>query len=232
MLLQVPTVRTSFSVPDFITSLIKTWYGIYNSVPTKAQIGVIYSQWGIETGLGTYTWCFNIGNIKAADIPNQTVKYCALNGVYEIVNGQRVEIPSTSPAAWFRAFDTLDDGVAFYVSFLRNARYKTSWSAIEQGDPILFAHLLKVAGYYTADESIYANGLKYYFNQFMQSTIFDVALKTFLEHQDSITFPPDYTPLQFDLKEDTFERKVFVRASENNKIIKCLNRIKQIILCK
>lgn len=195
MLQLVPTTRTPFGISDFTKALIYAWYQIYNALPTREQIAVIFSQWALETGLGSSCWNFNIGNIKAVDAPDQTITYCMLENVWEIVNGKKVMFQPPNPATWFRAFDTLDAGVAFQLAFLRNKRYHVAWSAVEQGNPALFAHLLKEAGYYTAPEADYVRAMQYHFAQFNKIGIFENVLSAAEIDIGSISLPPDYQPL-------------------------------------
>jgi flagellar protein FlgJ len=90
-----------------------------------------------------------------------------LKNVWEIIGGKKVIFQPPHQATWFRAFPTLADGVAHHLDFLRNHRYKASWSAVDAGNPAAFAHLLKVAGYYTAPEADYIKLMNVYFNKFM-----------------------------------------------------------------
>jgi hypothetical protein len=227
MLKRVATVRTNFKVEDFIKSLIKAWYQIYKVPPVKAQIAVIYAQWGLETGLGTFCWNNNIGNVKAHDIPGVVVEYCALSGVWEIINGRRITLKPEDPGAWFRSFPTLDLGVASHLDLLRNKRYKIAWSAVEQGNPILFARLLKQQGYYTAPEADYSRAMQYYFMKFVKSNMFERVIDSFDGDFYRIEFPIDYTPLKFNVIEDVVEKpKTHERVS--NKISSLINRIKNI----
>lgn len=173
MLKVVPTVRTKFSTQDLTKSLIESWHDSYNELPKKEQIGVIFSQWALETGLGNSCWNFNLGNVKAVDDPNSIIEYCMLSNVWEIINGQKVIFQPPHPATWFRAFPTLKDGVMFHLDFLKNHRYKSSWSAIEAGDPAQFAHLLKMQHYYTAPEADYVKAMNIYFKKFMADPTFE-----------------------------------------------------------
>lgn len=51
-------------------------------------------------------------------------------------------------------------GAGRYIDFLADsARYRAAWRAMRSGDPHAFSHELRVAGYYTADESAYTAGL-------------------------------------------------------------------------
>ena len=225
MLVRVATVRTSFKIEDFIDSLIKAWYEQYGSNPIKSQIAVIYAQWGLETGLGAFCWNNNIGNIKAFDVPGTTVEYCALNGVWEIINGKRIVLSSEDPGAWFRSFRTLDLGVAHHIDLLRNRRYKTAWLAVEQGNPAQFAHLLKQQGYYTAPEADYIKAMQYYFNKFMNDTIFERVINAL-----NINFPSDYKPVNisiFDTITDTVVKPDHPTFTTNifNKIRNILHKV-------
>lgn len=210
MLKRVPTVRTNFTIADFIKSLVRAWYDLYRVLPKKSQVAVLYAQWGLETGLGTYCWNFNTGNIKAVDVPGVVVEYCVLSGVWEIVNGRKVFLSPENPGSWFRAFPTLDAGVDYHMSFLRNKRYKIAWTAVEQGDPVQFAKLLKQQGYYTAAEADYIKAMQYHFVRFMADSIYESALQDVINELNIVNFPDDYKPIDmqtFNVVDDSFTRK-------------------------
>lgn len=213
MLVLVPTTRTTCTYQDLIIGLIRGWYSLYKVPPTKQQIGVIYAQNTLETGGTLHMYNWNFGNIKAVDAPSVSVEYCKLNGVWEIINGQRVEIPADNPGAWFRSFPTLDAGIAWYMNFLRNTRYKIAWSAVEAGDPALFSHYLKQQGYYTAPEASYTSAMLTYFGRFMNDVTFDNVLPNIMAQIDNITFPPDYGPVNFDVGDKVFENHDYTNVS-------------------
>lgn len=174
MLKQIPTTKTVVSVTDLINSLIKYWQKTYNEVPKKEQILTFVSQIFHETGSTSHCWCYNFGNIKLGsnikykNDPNVHINYCVLKGVWEIVNGQKVILPPTDSGSWFRAFETLNDGVEYYGNFFKNStRYKLAWKAVQDGNPTKFAHELRVAGYYTDFEEKYAKGMMNYYNKYM-----------------------------------------------------------------
>lgn len=177
MLKRVPTVRTNFSSPDFVKCLVEVWREQYKQIPQKKQIAVMWAQWALETGQGGSCWNFNIGNVKAKDNPNETIEYCALVGVWEIVNGKKIILTQEDPGSWFRSFPTLKDGVNFHLNFLRNKRYKIAWSAVEAGDPALFSKLLRQQGYYTASEEHYTKAVVAYYNKFFQNKWFEQAVE-------------------------------------------------------
>lgn len=173
MLKRVPTIKTIFSIEQLIEAIIKAWQQIYNTIPKKQSVAIIYSQWALETGQGKYCWNNNIGNTKAVDNINSIIEYCVLNNVWEIINGKKVLIPPTNPGSWFRSFSTLTDGAIFHLDFLKNHRYKKAWTAVESGNPIDFAHLLKLEKYYTAPEANYTKAIAIFFNKFMKDTTFE-----------------------------------------------------------
>lgn len=181
----VETKKTTYTPAQIIKGLVEGWQKLFGTLPSKKQIAVIWAQNSLETGGTTSMYCNNIGNAKyvanASDGPE--IKYCMLANTWEIENGKKVYYQPPSPVTWFRAFDTLADGVSFHFNFLRNNRYKVAWSAVEAGNPSQFSKLLKQQGYYTADESAYTNLLVYYFNQFMNKKDFETALEELAKEQ-------------------------------------------------
>jgi len=175
----VQTIRTKYTLNELIFGLVQGWYKKFDEIPKKESIGVLYAQNALETGGTVSMWNNNIGNVKfvanGGSIDDDK-KYIMLANVWEIVNNKRVTFQPPHPATWFLAFSTLGDGVAHHLDFLRNNRYKKSWSAVEAGKPADFAHLLKVAGYYTASEADYIKLMNIYFNKFMKDTTYEKAV--------------------------------------------------------
>lgn len=174
---RVPTVRTFVTEEELIKGFVDGWVKSFNKLPSKESIGVLYAQNSLETGGTKYMWNYNIGNVKAKDIPGQTVEYCVLNNTWEIINGKRVILSPESPGSWFLAFRTLADGVAHHFSFLKNTRYSKAWAEVEAGNPAKFASKLKQLGYYTASEADYIKLMNYYFNKYMKSNHYENAIK-------------------------------------------------------
>src|ERR1700690_207020 len=150
----VTTVKTTPTIPNFIKSVIVSYNKMYNTVPSKEAVGILFSQWSIETGQGKNCYNWNLGNVKYVQA-NGDVPYMALSGVWEIVNGIRIEIPITNPGAWFRSFEVLDEGMEFYLGFIKNGRYASAWPCMQAGDVAGYAHQLRLHGYYTASEASY-----------------------------------------------------------------------------
>jgi hypothetical protein len=139
---------------------------------TKSPTGVVLlvAQWALETGRGASMHCNNIGNIKGrpdgSDGHDWTFYRCD-----EIIGGKRVWFEPPNPGCCFRAYDTLELGVEDYLALLHR-RYAKAWGSVIAGSPTAFAHDLKLGGYYTASETLYAKGLRSLFLEFC-STILD-----------------------------------------------------------
>lgn len=180
MAILVPTTKTSYTIPQMIEAFIRAWFKEFSQIPKKESVGVVWSQTAIETGSTTAMWNNNIGNVKyhpsQDDKKDADVKYMMLHNVWEIINGKKIIFQPPHSATWFLSFETLEDGIKFHLNFLKNKRYKSSWSAIEAGNPQQFAHLLKVAKYYTAPEADYVKGMKFHFNKFMKDTTFETVV--------------------------------------------------------
>jgi len=177
----VPLMKTPYAIADMVKALITTWYKIYNAYPSKESIGVIFSQWSLETGQGKSCYNNNFFNVKYVsknpDLDSDNVKYFMLPNTWEIdSSGQKVIYQPPHPQTWFLAFDTLDDCMQYQFDLLMNKRYKEAWTAVESGNPAAFAHLLKLKGYYTAPESDYVKGLNFFFNKFIKDNTFDMII--------------------------------------------------------
>lgn len=175
----VPTVRTSYKGVELIKGFIDGWIKQFNEIPTRETIGVLYAQNALETGGTVYMWNNNIGNVKfvpSANPANDSGDYMMLGNVWEIVNGKKIIYQPPHQATWFRAYPTLADGVAHHYDFLKNHRYAKAWTAVVAGKPADFAHLLKLAGYYTAPEADYVRNMNAYFNKFIKDKLYEQAI--------------------------------------------------------
>ena len=96
-----------------------------------------------------------------------------LSNVWEIIGGKKVIFNPPHQATWFRAFDTLAEGIEDHFQFLAGKRWRLAWTAVVAGDPVDFARKLKLQGYYTAPLEDYAKGLNLYFKSYMTSSMFE-----------------------------------------------------------
>lgn len=154
MTTQLHPTRTPLVPPHVREALARAW----PDAPPNA-IAVLMAQIGLETGWNSCV-CWNLGNVKAA--ANGPVPWCSFATV-EFVNGKRVELAAGAPGTSFRAFATLDEGIAFYFEFLQK-KFARSWPAVLAGDPLEFARLLREQDYYTAPLADYQAGLERIFN--------------------------------------------------------------------
>jgi hypothetical protein len=170
----VPIQRTTIDMRSYARALARAWRAELGALPTKGQAGVLWAQYGIETGAGPWCWNNNIGNVK--HVSGDGFDYFMLPNTWEIVNGKRVVFQPPNPATWFRAFPDLDMAMVEHFRFLRGKRYAPAWEGVEMADCGLFARKLKAAGYFTADANAYAKGMLVHFRRWMASDAYDKAL--------------------------------------------------------
>jgi flagellum-specific peptidoglycan hydrolase FlgJ len=184
----VPVRQTNYSQLEMTRAFIKAWIEIFDQLPEKRQIAIIWAQNTLETGHTKNMFNNNIGNIKYIPSPGDTedIEYTMLAKTWEIINGKREDFNPPHPQTWFRSFETLSDGIIHHINFLRNKRYKNVWKAIDAGDPALFAKLLKQQGYYTASEESYRKVITSLFNDYMKNPNFENIIKEF---NSEITLP-------------------------------------------
>ncbi len=171
----VPLKNTPITINDFASSMYNAWYSLFGVVPKKESIAVLYAQFGIETGGGPAAWNFNIGNVKWSN----GYDYFMLPNTWEIIKGKKVIFQPPAKETWFRAYSSFNDSMKGHLDFLANKRYKSCWGAVLVGDVVGFAKELKKFGYYTADETAYANGMKPFYTKFMKSGAYELAEAAF-----------------------------------------------------
>lgn len=192
----IPTTQTTPTPTQFARAAMNAEIGI-----SKEAVAVLWSQFACETASGRYCWNWNLGNVK--HVNGDGYDYVALKGVWEGVTPDQAQkliatgkwvadsnpdhakavgpgkvsivASSTNPAAWFRAFSSLDEGMEEHVKFLIN-RYPKAWEAVLAGDPAAFSKALKARGYYTASESAYTSALLVHFKAFMGQTSYEGAI--------------------------------------------------------
>ena len=177
---------------EMMDAMYRAWC-IYMGGPpdNNDALRILLAQWAEETGWGHACHNWNIGNVKASAGGAQGWQYfkceedleasyakklVAADPRHVCITGNFMRkgvlyattyfLPKHSGCC-FRAFDTCDQGVLDHIVLLvNNPRFSQAWPAVVHGDPAAYAHLLKVAGYYTADESIYAQTVSSLFRQF------------------------------------------------------------------
>ncbi len=140
----VPFVRTSIDQKTYARALVAAWRALLGSDPTKGQAGVLWAQYGIETGAGPFCWNWNIGNVK--HVTGDGHEWMMLPNTWEMERGKRVVYQPPHPATWFRSFPDLDTAMVEHFAFLHGKRYAPAWEGVELEDCGLFARLLKQGG--------------------------------------------------------------------------------------
>jgi hypothetical protein len=174
----IELLRTSVTRTDFTIALIEAWRRRTATVPTKAQVAVLWAQYALETGEGAYCWNNNLGNVKVTQAQASAgVPYTMLHNVREIENGKPVTYQPPSPQTWFRAYDTLSDGMADYVKRFRDGNYSLAWPAVLGGDPEAFAGAIKSRGYFSAPLVDYQRGMRGLFTKYMRLDDYERAVE-------------------------------------------------------
>lgn len=145
----VAAQKTPVSQADLRSAIGRAYTKLNGQAPGAKLLDTLTAQASLETGRGTQMYNYNFGGIKGQSPSGQTAHYMTR----EVQNGQSVHLQQG-----FRAYKTLDDGAADYVTLMQT-RFGSAMPAAERGDLNGFASALKGAGYYTAPESEYASAL-------------------------------------------------------------------------
>jgi len=149
-------VHTTVTKDQLINAFMSAWPRVIGGTPTKEHVLMLMAQNALETGWGKSMYNYNIGNIKR--LQSEHHDYFMMPHTGEVLNGKQVFFEPPHPATWFKSYDTLEEGVADYLSLLKR-RYGSAFEAAKTGDAKQFAAALKRNKYYTAPEEGYAKGL-------------------------------------------------------------------------
>lgn len=156
----VPPQHTPISAEQLYGALTRAWPSVVGGTANRASLLVLLAQSALETGAWKSLYNYNLGNVKHVQGDGYDFFSIRCN---EFANGQEVW-----SQCQFRAYPNLDTGAQDYLAFLVR-RFRTAWSAVEDGDPDDFVHRLKAAGYFTSSESDYQAGVRRYFDSFSNS---------------------------------------------------------------
>ncbi len=200
-----PVVRTLPTRDDYVRAVLRGWHLVGDGVPLEQSIGVLYAQYMIETG-GKSCFGWNLGNVK--HVAGDGHDFHMLSGVWEgvapdvaerlITTGQAVADASANhaaavgpsrvsvvfqpphPATWFRAFDSLDEGMGEHLQLLAK-RFAKAWPAVLEGSVDGFARALHDQHYFTADPGAYAAGMRAPFAALVASSTYEDMIATMHE---------------------------------------------------
>jgi hypothetical protein len=148
-----PRLLTPVDLRDLYAALDDETATFYTREPTlrRESLLVLCAHVWHETGAGESCYCYSLAGIKST--PGDGCDWCTLP-TFEYVAGQRVNMPQK-----FRAFATLEDGVANYVRTMRGP-FGLCWPFVEAGDPAGFAQALHDRHYYTAPVADYVAAMR------------------------------------------------------------------------
>lgn len=160
---QVPATRTPVQTPDMIAAVLDAWRTVLGAEPTAAQLGVLLSQWSLETGNGASMVQNNVGNFKCPN-PGPDDLFCYF-ATRELEAGGWVTLTPHEPPDFnadagcrFAAYATLAQGCAVYLRAMVT-RWRTAWPFVVAGDVRGFAAALSAAHYFTAPVDEYTRGM-------------------------------------------------------------------------
>jgi hypothetical protein len=187
---RLPDQKTPVTRQEVLEALWGAWAVYFNAIPKKESIWVLMSQWALETGWSSSMHCYNLGNVKSRDGDGYDYTYFACNEILPKASAEKLQAKDPKrakitsyrsdgtaiiwfypdhPGCRFRAFSTLQEGALDHLVILVK-KFDKAWSAVAEGDPAKFAHLLKVQGYYTADETSYSKALTSIFRGLAKDT--------------------------------------------------------------
>jgi len=210
----IPNEMKRLQEAEAAYALREAWHRVYGSYPSDESLAVLWAKSALETGRWRFIHCYNFGNIKHS--PDDKCLFTMFECSEEVTmltakrlmaeDPERVYVIKTysSPSGvecasikikpghlWsqFRAFKTPEDGAEDYIRFIsQRPRLKKAWEKVMQGDPAGYAHELKLAGYYTADEGSYRLGVMKLFKEFLGKKDKLLAWKAPM-HNDTIPTP-------------------------------------------
>jgi len=173
--LYIPPEKLSITEAEGTYALREGWKKLYKKYPSDNSLAILWAQVVLETGrfkVGFHNG--NFGNIKKR-WPNPKYgitddgHYFTMFRAGEVLNGRHQMFDPPHKQTHFRAYESIIDGAEDYIKFVsQKARYKKAWAELIKGDPKAYSHELKVAGYYTANEERYTNGVVRLFEEFLK----------------------------------------------------------------
>lgn len=179
----VPPVRTPIPFEQALACMRWALKCQLGYEPPDEVVALALAKTALETARWTQIWLYNFGNVKAG--PDYVGWYtCILlnevlrRGGRDVVVwfspegeltaapsrggklvGPPIPVPEGHPQTRMRAHVNKYDGASCYVDFVAGGRYREAWSHLLRGDAAAYVHALKLQGYFTADESVYAKGV-------------------------------------------------------------------------
>lgn len=190
---EVAAAQTNVTEKQLIETMAQVWDHIGGDdlySPSPRTLCLLAAQWALETGSGSAMMNYNVAGIKAGANEQHTY-YWTFEDMSAVraqamvdastttapaefrtdkvrPNGNwRVWVGPKHPAARFRAYNSLPDGVIDYLIRLKRGRFAPAWAEVLHGNPTQFALKLKDLGYYTADAWDYGHLLAANYNRLL-----------------------------------------------------------------
>lgn len=152
--------------------------------PSDETVALALSKTGLETARWQAIHRSNWGNIKAAPayegmytcyacnevLAGKVVWFSPrgrLDGKGGKVIAEAYDAEPFHPQTRFRSYANHYAGVSEYTDLIATSRYKVAWAKLLSANVTGFVHELKLAGYFTADESLYLKGVSGLYNELL-----------------------------------------------------------------
>lgn len=179
---QLTNILTKITTVEMLEGVYRVWlYRLRASPPSLDTLCILVAHWALETGWGKSCRCYNIGNAKAKpggphnwtyfpcgeELPAATAKAEAQRDKRVVIRREyvlsgramvSVKVFPEHPWCCFRAFETLEEGLADHLELLHR-RFPEALDAAQRGSSVEFSRELKRRGYYTASVERYTNTL-------------------------------------------------------------------------
>lgn len=182
--LYVPPEKKNLTKQEAALALRNAWKNIFNSFPSNEALAILWAKTKQETGNFKLQFInFNFGNQKdkndgkpftmfkcgeeitlkqAKKLVSETPDLVKIVSTYKKKGEDYASVTILPGHSWskFKSFSSVEEGAEEYIKFLAfKDRYKKAWQKCVEGDAAGFSHELAVAGYYTANEKKYTEGV-------------------------------------------------------------------------
>ena len=147
---EVSRERTPLTDTEIRTALAAGHVLAFGAEASPLRLDVATAMVEFETGHGHALWCFNFGNIDAAQ--------GWTGGRFSLVADEGSGSSTHSLRKMLRAYPSAEEGAAGYWQYLAE-HHGAALAAFDSGDGDRVATALKASGYFTGSADAYAAGV-------------------------------------------------------------------------